>query len=90
MGTGVEDRLEGTFEYPQYRKLSGAERYYVIHSARSFTELQRLGYRWLRYEVEAKVYPELARVQEMLAGRAPYEFCTALEWQRAEQLATAK
>ncbi len=83
----MEDSLVGTCGYPQYRKLSGAERYYAIWSASTFTELQRLGDRWLRYAVEARVYPELVRVQEMLAGSGPYEVCTALEWQRAEQLA---
>ncbi len=64
--------------------LPGGERYYAIRSPRAFTELQRIGLRWLRYEVEATVYPELVRIQEMLACTEPYQVCTHAEWAQKE------
>jgi hypothetical protein len=62
--------------------MAGGERYYAIHSPRRFTELQRMGARWLRYDVEASVYPELLRIREMLSMTHPYAAATAAEWAR--------
>lgn len=64
----------------------GGERLYAIHSAGRFTELQRVGSRWLKYEVEAKMYPELVRVREMLNCNTPYVACPAEEWLGVEVL----
>lgn len=72
--------------WPQYRKMEGGQRLYAIHSARRFTELQRLGARWLKYEVAVAVYPELLRVQEMLAKVPPYTDCSFSEWNAVEAL----
>jgi hypothetical protein len=67
----------------------GGDRYYAVHSPRRFTELQRMGTRWLRYDVEATVYPELLRIREMLVINHPYAPATAAEWGRYDALALA-
>jgi len=69
--------------------MAGGERYYAIHSPHRFTELQRMGARWLRYEVEATVYPELLRIREMLAMDPPYEAASAAEWAGYDAVALA-
>lgn len=53
--------------FPVYRRLVGREHYYRITAHNAFTELHRLGGRWLRYEVAGGAYPEQFRIAEMLA-----------------------
>jgi hypothetical protein len=53
-------------EYPQYRQLVGAERYYRIDSAESVLELQRLGARTVALPMQAKAYPDLLFIQDLL------------------------
>lgn len=53
---------------PQYRRTpSGANRYRIEGPDR-FTELQRLGARWLVHAVKHAAYPERVRIAEMLDG----------------------
>lgn len=66
--------------------MEGGMRLYAIRSPRHFTELQRMGSRWVKYEVVVTVYPELVRVQEMLAMVPPYTECSAAEWSSSEGL----
>lgn len=90
MDQGGEDSSGRAEAWPQYRKLPGGDRCYAIHSPRTFTELQRIGTRWLRYEVEATVYPEMLRIQEMLACSDPYQICDPSEWGWKEAQAQVK
>ena len=45
----------------------GRAHYYRIEAPDAFTELHRLGQRWLRHEVNRAAYPEQVRIAEMLA-----------------------
>ncbi len=53
---------------PQYRRSATGRNRYRIEAADRFTELQRLGGRWLVHVVRDAPYPEQVRVQEMLHG----------------------
>lgn len=53
--------------FPAYRRMAGRAHYYRIEAPDAFTELQRLGGRWLRHEVTRAAYPEQVRIAEMLA-----------------------
>lgn len=62
--------------------------YYLISSPTRFVELQRVGRRWFRYEVDAKLYPEQIRVADMLAcAGGAYRRCDPSEWSAVEALA---
>lgn len=59
---------------------------YRIDAPDRFVELQRIGARWVRHEVLAKVYPEMVRIHTMLAGGdGLYEPISAAEWAMVEQ-----
>jgi hypothetical protein len=56
-----------TFEFPQYRKLVNDKSFYRIEDEKHFTEKQRIGKQVFTMIVEAKQYPEILRIQDMLA-----------------------
>lgn len=55
-----------TFAFPQYRKLVNDKSFYRIEDERHFTEKQRIGKQVFTLVVEAKQYPEIIRIQDML------------------------
>lgn len=68
--------------FPAYRRMVGVQRYYKIHSPRAFTEVEMIGTRRLVHEVEATMYPELLRIQQMLEyADGVYRTMTAGEWE---------
>jgi len=71
--------------FPIYRKLRGGAHLYRIESIDRFTELQRVGSRWLRHLVVATQYPERLRIAEMIqGGEGIYGSATIEEWELAE------
>lgn len=52
--------------FPQYRKLEGFGRYYKIADERSFEEVSLINGTIHRSFIEAKQYPEMLRIQDML------------------------
>jgi len=54
--------------FPQYRRTATGSNLYRIEAADRFTELQRLGRRWLVHTVAQAPYPEQVRIREMLDG----------------------
>lgn len=56
-----------TMEFPQYRKLDGFKRYYQILDERTFVEVAVMNEAVSRQTVEAKQYPEMIRIKDMLA-----------------------
>ncbi|HLP53770.1 MAG TPA: hypothetical protein VK151_02030 [Fluviicola sp.] len=54
-------------EFPQYRKLDGFKRYYQILDERTFVEVAVMNDTVSRQTVEAKQYPEMIRIKDMLA-----------------------
>ncbi len=55
-----------TFAFPQYRKLANDKSFYRIEDERHFTEKQLIGKQVFTLVVEAKQYPEIIRIQDML------------------------
>lgn len=56
-----------TFDFPQYRKLTNEKSFYEISDERHFIEKQLIGKQVFIIVVEAKQYPEILRIQDMLA-----------------------
>jgi len=52
--------------FPQYRKLSNGKSWYKIENERNFIEIQLVGSKKFVHLVEAKQYPEMLRIMEML------------------------
>ena len=52
--------------FPQYRKLGNGLTFYKITDDRTFEEIQVVGSRKNKYKTEAKQYPEILRIQDML------------------------
>lgn len=72
--------IDKSTHFPQYRKLSNGKTFYKILNARSFEEIQMMGIKKMLYTIEAKKYPEMLRIKEMLELVAPYELATEEEW----------
>ena len=74
----------GSDHFPIFRQLLGGAHYYRIESQDRFTELQRIGARWVIHEVRAHAYPEKVRVHEMIAGgEGRYVTLSPVEWEAA-------
>lgn len=52
--------------FPQYRKLDGFHRYYQITDDRTFIEVSVINGKISRTRIEAKQYPEMLRIKDML------------------------
>jgi hypothetical protein len=52
--------------FPIYREINGGASFYVIHSNERLTEYQRLGSRYLKHELHAKILPERLLISDML------------------------
>ena len=68
-------------QFPQYRKLPNGNSLYRIDSERSFIELQKMGNRWWTFHIEAKQYPEILRIMDMLELKEPYVLATEMEFE---------
>ena len=53
-------------DFPQYRKLANEKSHYEIRDDRHFIEKQIIGKQVFTIEIEAKQYPEILRIQDML------------------------
>jgi hypothetical protein len=53
-------------DFPQYRKLENEKSHYEIRDERHFAEKQLIGKQVFIIEIEAKQYPEILRIQDML------------------------
>ena len=52
--------------FPQYRKYKNIETYFKIISEKKFEEISLFGNKFVKYSIEAKQYPEMLRIQDML------------------------
>lgn len=67
--------------FPQYRKLANGLTFYKIIDDRNFEEIQFLGSIKNKYKTEAKQYPEILRIQDMLnCLENIYHLSTEKEW----------
>ncbi len=67
-------------QFPQYRKLTNAKSFYKILNERSFIELQEMGSSWWLFKIEAKQYPEILRIMDMLELNEPFVLATEIEF----------
>jgi hypothetical protein len=68
-------------QFPQYRKLPNGKSLYRIDSERLFVELQKIGSSWWLHNVEAKQYPEILRIMDMLQLNEPFILSTKNEFE---------
>lgn len=66
--------------FPQYRKLSNHKSFYKIFSENSFEEIQLVGFSYISTSTKATKYPEIIRIQDMLACKPPFESSTEVEF----------
>lgn len=66
--------------FPQYRKLMNDKSFYRIDSERSFYEIQLIGSKCFLYQTEAKKYPEIIRIQDMLNFSESFVHCSSVEF----------
>jgi hypothetical protein len=70
--------------FPIFRRSAGGRNLYRIDGPRVFTELQRIGRRYVLHRVEAQAYPELLRIQDMITmTEGAYEPLTERAWNEA-------
>ena len=53
-------------DFPQYRKYKNIETYFKIISKKKFEELSLFGSQFVKHSIEAKQYPEMLRIMDML------------------------
>lgn len=53
-------------DFPQYRKLSNCKSYYRVNDEKCFDEIQLIGDKAIHFFIEAKQYPEMLRIKDML------------------------
>jgi hypothetical protein len=58
--------LDKDTDFPQYRKLSNDKVFYKIVNNREFHEIQVIGTYAQLFKIEAKQYPEILKIQDML------------------------
>lgn len=68
--------------FPQYRKLDSFQRYYKILDERTFIELAFVNGKPLESRIEAKQYPEMIRIQDMLHCEWSFRIMTDEEVQQ--------
>ncbi len=56
-----------TSSFPTYRKYTGINVWFKIVDDKNFTEIKKIGSRFLVQEVEASQYPEMVLIQDMLS-----------------------
>jgi hypothetical protein len=69
-------------DFPQYRKLSNGKSFYKINSTAHFEECQIMASKVFYFEVYAVQYPEMLKINDLLATIEPYDSTTATEFQQ--------
>lgn len=68
------------FQFPQYRKIPNGKSFYKISNPKLFEEIQLIGNLKRHYTIEAKQYPEMLRIQDMLHLETPFLSANETEW----------
>ena len=66
-------------DFPAFRKLNNDLRIYKIIDTKSFLEKQRMGTKVFEFNIQAKQYPEILRIQDMLACNG-FVLASEYEW----------
>jgi hypothetical protein len=67
-------------DFPQYRKMSNGKCFYKIISDLLFLEKQLMGTKVFEFTVEAKQYPEMLLIKDMLDLSEWYVLSDETEW----------
>ena len=70
--------------FPCYRKLRNDKSFYKISCERNFTEIQCVGNKYFKIEINANKYPEIILILYMINKREIYEFSTEEEFNTIE------
>lgn len=54
--------------FPMYRQTANGLHWYRLESTTEFTEVQKVGSRYVSHRVKAVIYPEKVRVMELIAA----------------------
>lgn len=65
-------------QFPAYRKYSGVDTWFKITSDRDFTEIKRVGKRYLKTDIHATQFPEMQFIRDMLE-------CYEGRWQKVAE-----
>lgn len=65
--------------FPVFRKLENFDRYYKIIDERTFVELYKQSGVWKEQLIKAEQYPEILRIQDMIACNFQYVEMTSSE-----------
>ena len=69
-------------DFPQYRKLSNNNVFYRLRSDRNFDEIQLIGKTARLFSMEAKQYPELLKIKDLLSlSMIGYEMSSSEEFE---------
>jgi hypothetical protein len=71
--------------FPQFRRMTGRDVWYKIHSLTAFDELQLIGSRLVKYTITAEQYPEKLRILDMLSCQEPFTEVTAIDYEEIEK-----
>ena len=69
-----------SFNFPQFRKLVNEKSFYKIVDERHFYERQCIGKQVFSLEITAEKYPEIIRIQDMLASADGFVASTEAEY----------
>lgn len=56
--------------FPVYRKYINNSSFFKIENEKYFTEVQLVGQQYFIHKIEAKQYPEMLRIQDMIKNEA--------------------
>ena len=65
--------------FPIFRRLENFDRYYKIIDERTFVELYKQSGVWKEQRIKAEQYPEILRIQDMIACNFHYVALTTEE-----------
>ena len=70
-------------DFPQYRMLSNGKSFYKINDSRNFEEIQIIGSRKIKHTIEAKQYPEILKIQDLLNQKEnQFVVISEVEWNK--------
>jgi hypothetical protein len=72
-------------KFPLYRKLSNNKRFYKIENIDCFSEIQIVGENIRSFQIEAKQFPEMNLIQDLIQLKEPYLPSNANEFESYEK-----
>jgi hypothetical protein len=59
-------------EFPLFRRLGDLQVFIKITDERHFTEVRKVGKKWLVSEIQANQFPEILRIKDMISSVNPF------------------